>query len=656
MMGARFASLLMLGPIVPVPAGLPLLVGLAFASGAPEDPAAGADPLREPFRALFEGRPAEIDPRAAGIGEQLPDLGFTDVEGRPGRLSDDPGRNALVVAVRRIGCPVAEDSGPLLAELEREFAGRGVDFLFLCLDPELDLAAVREREIEGLGFAGSYVHDPDQRLGRALGVEATGACFVIDSSRTLRYRGAVEQRAGTLRHELLRKALEAVLAGESVPVPATRAPGAALDIAREAPPTPPDQVTYHGEIARLLQRNCVECHHRNGPAPFSLETYAEVYDRRRMIGQVVEARIMPPWFADESCGPWKNDRRLSQAELDTLLGWIEAGAPEGDRADAPRPLHWPKGWLIGRPDEVFAFAAPRALPAEGVIQWEHVEAEHVVPRDLWVSRLQVLPSNPRVVHHASAEVLTPAPVPERPVAEEVMRVLTPWTRRPARAPIERWQYIDGFLPGKSPRVYEEGVARFLPEGTRVRFGMHYTPNGQATEDRTSLGLVLAEGDAAYLAETMYMHATDVDIPPGAKATFTTETAIPYDVLLHSLTPHMHLRGRTFTAEAIFPDGTEWLLLRIPVWDQDWQNSYVFAEELVVPAGTRLRMTGEYDNTAANPDNPDPSQHVRLGQQIWEEMLTMAVEWIRPREEVLARAARSNPRPALEAPQGGSRAP
>ena len=512
------------------------------------------------------------------------------------------------------------------------------------------------------GFQGRYVHDPEEAFGRALGTETTTACYLLDASRTLRYRGAVDDQYGRgvilpePRREFLREAIEAVLAGEPVALP-PRAPPAACSTSpasrwRRAAISSPTTPTSRASCRRAASSATTRAARR----PSRLETYEQVFDKRKMIQFVVEERIMPPWYAAPETGPWKNDRRLSQAQIDALLAWIERGAPAGDPADGPMPLVWKSGWMIGAPDLTFAFPAPRRVPAEGIVEWQHVEAAEVVPRDLWVSELQVLPSDPGIVHHASAEFQPPAPEDRLGAAQSLMETLTPWTKRKPRERPDRWQYLFGYLPGESPRIYGGGVARFLPAGSRIRFGMHYTPNGREADDVTALGVVLAESEAPYLAETMYMHNKDIDIPPHSTAEFSADMRVPYDVVLYSLTPHMHLRGRTFTAEAHFPDGTERLLLCIPEWDQDWQNSYLFAEELALPAGTTIHIAGTYDNTAANPSNPNPNQHVVLGQQIFDEMLTMAVEWIRPREEALAQAARSNPRPAIEPPEKGPAGP
>jgi mono/diheme cytochrome c family protein len=387
-----------------------------------------------------------------------------------------------------------------------------------------------------------------------------------------------------------------------------------------------DGVTFHREVARVMQDKCVACHRAGGAAPFSLESYETAYNKRRMIRMVVDGRVMPPWLASDEDGPWANDLRLSDAERATILAWVDAGGPAGDPADAPPRIEWPEGWLIGEPDETFQLIGPQSLPAEGTIKLRMVFADRVVPRDMWVKQLQILPGDPEVVHHASVE-FEPPPTYGMGGRDTLVATLAPWTQQP-----QGWQYLFGYLPGKGPRAYEEGVARFLPKGSRLRFGMHYTPKGEASVDLTQLGLVIADEEARFAAETRYMNNWKLAIPPGEKRMFTAELDVPHDVKLRSITPHMHLRGRTFVGDLIRPDGSEERLIRIPEWDQDWQISYVFAEQPVVPAGSLIRITGWYDNTAENLDNPDPTQFVRFGQQTWDEMLTMAVEWVRPMDE------------------------
>ena len=399
--------------------------------------------------------------------------------------------------------------------------------------------------------------------------------------------------------------------------------GRALEL-EPAPSEPAGDATYHREIARILQANCVECHHTGGTGPFSLETHPDVLRRKSMIRSVVDERVMPPWFAAEGTGPWLNDRSLTEEDRRTLLGWIAAGAPEGDPADAPLPRAWPAGWTIGEPDLVLSLAKPFQLPAEGIVDIQYLATDRVIPEDLWISGMQLLPGAPEVVHHATVTYLPPSARGDE-LAGELQDRLLPWGKRP-----DRWQFLCAYLPGRAARREPEGIASFVPKGARVRFEMHYTPKGVATSDLTRLGLVLAHEPPALLAEARNVRDYDIAIPPhAADVSFTFDYTLRHDVTLRSLTPHMHLRGAGFRADLLLPDGSTRNLLRLSAWDPDWQSSYVFREPPFVPCGSRVRITGWFDNSAANPNNPDPAQWVLDGPQIYDEMLTLVIEWIRP---------------------------
>ena len=606
-----------------------LIAPLCTLACAPADP--GTRPQGDAaFRSVMVESTRELDPREVGIGKRIPDLSFREVDGSTGKLSDYADRKALVVTMRQVGCPVSERYSPRLAKLEREFEARGAAFLFVNADTYLSADEVRQ-ELETHGFRGRYAHDEDEVFVKTLGADTTTCVFVLDASRTLRYRGAVDDqiaRGTTLpepRQHYLRDALESVLASQPVVVSATTAPGCALGNSTPKLATS-EEPTYHADVARILQANCVECHREGGAAPFSLEDYEDAYDRRRMMRVVVGERIMPPWLAQEGSGPWLNDRTLSEDDRETLLTWIENGSPEGNPEDGPVPMQWQEGWVIGQPDFVFQLEEEKEIPADGVIEWDPIAADVVVPHDMWVQKLQVLPTDPEVVHHATVTFLPPKDY-GKTTLDALMARLVPWTKR-----YEGWQFLFGYLPGKGPRAYADGVARFLPKGSRIKFDMHYTPKGVETRDRTRLGVVLAEEAPAFAAQTRMIRNWNVRIPPHAKdVQFSQTFTLPNDVLLRSLVPHMHYRGHIFHADLLLPDGSEKPLIRIPEWNPDWQFSYVFREPPYAPEGSRIRITGWIDNTADNPFNPDPDQWVDDGPQIWDEMLMMATEWVRPRQ-------------------------
>jgi len=585
-------------------------------------------PVDSRLRSALEERAVELDPRGLGLGRLVPDHALTALDGTSLRLSDFRER-PLVIAVRDIGCPVSKRTAPALARLEDEFRAQGVTFLFLNLSSHNTRAEI-EADVAVHGFDGPNVQELEPVLGRELGATTTTEVFVLDGSRTLVYRGAIDDQVarGSLQaepsHHWLRDALQSVLAREKVQVAATSAPGCLLGleprVAREASPP-----TYHREVARILRDNCVECHRTGGVAPFALESYAQARGRKAMLSYVLEEGIMPPWFASGEPDRWKNDRRLSAEDKAALLAWVEGGTPEGDPAETPVAHLYPDGWRIGEPDLVFEMTAPYTVPAEGLVGQRYFEVGPEVPADLWIQRLEVRPGAREVVHHVTVSYQLPEGQGE--FDEELRRTLLPFSRRDNAG----WVFLFGYLPGKGPRVYPEGIARFVPKGARLRFDMHYTPNGVATPDQTRLGVVLAPHPPELVAESRNLWNPDIVIAPNqADALFTRDFPILHDVVLRSLTPHMHLRGKSMVADLLRPDGSEERLIEIPAWDQDWQFNHILRQPIFIPAGSTVRVTAAFDNSSANPVNPDPSAWVKDGPLTTDEMMSLVIEWLRPR--------------------------
>ncbi len=574
----------------------------AAASGSPQSAKTEAEWQRE-----LDERAVLLEAKECGIGRQVADVGLTYLDGTKGRLAESLGPQGLVVFVRGAECPVSKRYGSETARIEQEFRPRGIGFLFVDMEDPSAPEATRE-EIGAFGFEGRYALDPEQRLGTQLGATRTTEVFLLDASRTLVYRGAIDDQYGrgvTLaepRTSFLRDALEALLAGEAVVVEATKAPGCVLPARAPAPDEPvPENPTYHREVSRILQQNCVECHRKGGAGPFVLDRLDAVRRKSAMIRTVLEEGSMPPWFASPDCGPFVKERRLNAEERRTLLAWLAGGAPEGNPADAPQPHHFREGWLIGEPDLILPMPHPYLVPAEGIVEQQDFDTPEV-PEDMWVSRIQVLPAAVQVVHH----VIVLIHVPGRDV-----------------------EHFTSYLPGCAPLVHDDSVAHFLPKGARFRFRIHYTPNGVPISDVTSIGFVRARRPPDFIAVSRSMRNYDVFLPPGGQASFTATYETPWRVMVRSLTPHMHLRGQAFCFEAILPDGSLEVLLRLDTWDMNWQYTYDLREWRSFPKGTRFVSTAWYDNSAANPDNPDPTAEVRNGPQTNDEMMNMELELVMP---------------------------
>ncbi len=371
-------------------------------------------------------------------------------------------------------------------------------------------------------------------------------------------------------------------------------------------------VTWSGHIAELVQCRCQHCHRPGELAPFSLLTYEDAAAWHEMIGEVVRQRRMPPWHADPAIGHFSNDARLTDAEREALLTWVEKGAPRGDARHEPAPRSFTLGWKIGEPDQVvYMSGEPFQVPADGPVAYQWLRVDPGFTEDKWVRAAEARPGCAAVVHHVT-------------VYHEPAGVVGDLRLN------DRINLLGGYNPGGDPWTLPLGAAMRIPAGSQIVFEMHYTPNGMPQRDRSYIGLVFARPQDVTDEVVCVMPAdTALAIPPGAdNHPAMAEYTFPVDVDLLLMRPHMHLRGRSFQYNAVLPDGRWERLLNVPQYDFNWQHSYVLNTPRRLPAGTRLVCSATFDNTASNRSNPDPTATVRWGDQSWEEMM-IGIVMVRP---------------------------
>lgn len=587
-----------------------LLLGLAIAAGVVLCQDAGEE-LEDVRQA-----PRLVDPRAHNIGRLIPDLEFTDTEGKAGKLSDYRDKQALVILVTNKGCPICKKYAPVINEIVEAYSGKNVAFLLL--NPMENESVDECKDAIGrYGFTARYVPDPKGVIAKALKVNSTGDCFVLDAARTLRYRGAVSDQFGLgynldePRFNYLTDAIEAVLAGREVVVPATWAPGCLLELEAVAAS---GEITWHNRVSRIVQDNCQECHRAGENGPFELMNYADVKANRTMIKRQVKNKLMPPWFANPAHGEFSNDRSLSDEDREALLGWIENGCPEGDAKDAPLPRKFTEGWKIGEPESVLQIAQPITVPAKGKVEYQYVKVKTSFDEDKWVQAMEIRPSAPQVVHHVLIFLKYPRNHP-----------------RASEQPDDRGGlagYFMGMVPGQGEIVFPEGMGKFLPKGAEMTFQIHYTPNGEEVQDQPRLGMIFCKEKPKKEVTTTGVSNVFFEIPAGADNHEVKAIHIAQqDMRVLSLMPHMHVRGKAYKYVAKLPSGEEITLLDIPRYDFNWQLVYVLREPIDLPKGSKIYATGWYDNSDKNPANPDPTKKVGFGEQTWQEMQIGYVNWI-----------------------------
>lgn len=568
--------------------------------------------------------PRRITAAEAGIGLRLPEASVTDVTGKSRSLSEFRGKKGLVVAVVSPDCPVSKRYLPTLAQIAKEAAAQDIGLLLI--SPLADSSDSLKTAVHDAGITAPAAIDPKGSASRALGVRVSTDVFLFDAANTLVYRGAIDDQYGigyqleAPRVRYLADAMAAMLSGGVPKTVGTEAPGCELDLADA--PALPSNVAYHNRISRILQANCQECHRAGGVAPFALETYEQVSAKAGMIRRMVSRNLMPPWFAapvaNGGHSPWANDRSLSERDKADLLGWIDAGKPEGSPNDAPLPRQWPQEWQMGTPDLVVQIPKPIDVKATGVMPYQYATIETTLTEDKWVRGLEIQPTAREVVHH--------------------VLVFAQEKGKPLRQDGQLGGFFAAYVPGNSFVVYPEGFAKPLPAGSNLIFQIHYTPNGTATSDRVRLGLLFAKEPPQHIVRVTGIGNHRLNIPPGADnhAEYGS-IPVPRPVGLLGFMPHMHVRGKAFRYEAALPDGSTKALLDVPRYDFNWQLAYRYTEPVSLPGGSKVKVTGWYDNSSNNPANPDPTKSVRWGEQTYDEMLLGYVEYFFTDEDV--RAAR-----------------
>jgi hypothetical protein len=360
----------------------------------------------------------------------------------------------------------------------------------------------------------------------------------------------------------------------------------------------------------------------DGIGPMPLETYDQAKRRAADIIRMVMPRKMPPWFADPHFGHFANDPSLTPEQIAIFRSWSEGGAPAGDPRDAPPPRQFSGSWNISKPDQIVKMPVAVKIPTDGIVEYTYEIVHTGFTESKWVQLSQALPSSPQFVHHAVIYI--------RPPGSDWLRnapVGVPFTAASLNDENLRHQahfttsdMLLVYAPGSSPDSWSATMAKFIPAGSDLVFQIHYTTNGHAGADQTSVGIVFSKQPPTQRVITLQLTNDHFLIPPGAE-NFPVEVhgTMPNDCMLLSFFPHMHLRGKRFEYNIVRADKSTETLVRVN-YDFYWQLSYRLATPRFLKAGTELQAIGWFDNSTNNPHNPDPNAAVRWGDQTTNEMM------------------------------------
>ncbi|MBZ5593899.1 MAG: heme-binding domain-containing protein [Acidobacteriia bacterium] len=422
--------------------------------------------------------------------------------------------------------------------------------------------------------------------------------------------------------------------------------------------TAANEVNFSRDVAPILYKRCVSCHHANDIAPMSLVTYEDARPWARAIREAVLTGQMPPWHADPHYGQFSNDRRLTQTEIETIKAWVDGGTRQGDPKDVPPAPQFPDGWKIGNPDVVIPIPKSYVVKANSPDAYLYFTVPTNFKEDTWVTAVELRPENRRVVHHAHVflqEPPKPKAANDAKVDKEekdnftiedgqvhhinpVMPVLDDGCSSvdggnwPGRHPSESHTMLGSYLPGKDPDIFPEGYARLIPAGSSLGFQIHYNSRSiKADEtDRTSVALVFAKEPPRQRLRRVDISNYLFRIPAGDPNHEVTACYVfPKDAELMSYTAHMHLRGKDMKFEAVHTDGRRETLFSVPKYDFNWQTEYQLNQPVAIEKGTKIIITAHFDNSPNNKYNPDPSKTIRWGEPSTEEMMDGWFEYILP---------------------------
>jgi hypothetical protein len=394
--------------------------------------------------------------------------------------------------------------------------------------------------------------------------------------------------------------------------------------------------TFSKDVAPIVFAKCASCHRPGEVAPMSLLSFKDVRPWAGAIKEKVASRVMPPWHADRAYGTFRNNPSLSQAEIDTIVAWVNGGAPEGNPKDTPAVPKFAEGWQIGKPDQVFEMASDFEVPARGTIDYQYFEVPTNFTEDRWMQAGEVRAGDKPHVHHIIVYVREPQARPRanvvniRPIFAAGERPSLPSPRTTtaggaggtaSNAARTTDNMLVNWAVGEDAPVFLPGQAKRIPAGSTLIFQVHYTTNGTAGRDRSRLGLIFTKEPPTQEVRTSAI-ANPLFAIPGGAADHQVEAEATFndDVKVWTMHPHMHLRGKDMTYTAIYPDGRKEIVLRVPKFDFGWQTDYWLQQPLSLPKGSKLHVVAHFDNSAANKANPDPTATVRWGDQTWEEMM------------------------------------
>ena len=532
-----------------------------------------------------------------------------DINGQPISMEEAlHSSKAVVVIARDNHCPISQKYGPIIKDIERVYKGKNILFLFLNVNP----AQYNQKALEDhrrFKFQGPLVNDNSHFISSMLGIKTTTEVFVFSGGRLV-YKGAIDNQYGigysqkSASNPYLKDILDKILKGQSFSPYSTVAPGCVVKAPTKNTSEKP--LIPFSAVRKIISDKCLSCHDQTRHIGVRLDQYKYIKDKMDMIEYLVANDIMPPWYADPTVGQWENDTRLSKNEKATLLQWIKQGAL-GPKTPLKKQKSRNKIWSTIKPDIVFEIPKTISIPASGSVPYYYLKGQLDIKQDIWIRGWEVFPTNFEYLHHMII------------LAEHKENGVT------------KRQFVAGYTPGTHSEIYPPNVGRKIKKGSTLRYEIHYRTTGIPGKDRTKIGLLLHKKSPSRQIEGFILQKKGFSIPAHSeKYKIENQKVIEKDILLHSIKPHMHVRGVQFKVEVKAPGNSlPWVILK-SAYNPFWQTGYKLKEKLLLKKGSIVKVSATYNNSNTNPLNPAPKKSVAEGPQFYEnEMHRFSFEYLVP---------------------------
>jgi len=544
--------------------------------------------------------PTPTPAKASLAGSRVDNFMLADQTGMGHELYYFKEKAAVVIVTAAEGDVVSERAKAALAKVQDQFKGKNVHFVMLD-------SSLKSKHNKFDGVPGSatlpVLADELQLIGRSLGVTQTGEAFVINpKSWTVAYHGPIDDSFADKKvaDGNLAAALNAVIGGKTPAVTEVAVKGSVIDFPDRAKAATFANISYAKDVAPVLADKCVVCHTQGGMGPFAMDKYEVVKAMAPMIRESLRTKRMPPFHSDNHGSVWTDDMRPTDAQVKTIINWVEAGSPRGTGADplpdAAKPA--PK-WPLGEPDLVLQVPS-FDVPSTGIVDYQDRSIASKFTEGKWLKATAYANATP-TVHHALAGWIPKVDPNGRGFSWNVA--------------------LGGYGPGGAPNLTPADTGVYIPPGGSFAYQMHYTPVGKPVTDKTEVGYYFYKEEPTYILRQASITDFSLEIPAGEER--HPETAyieFPHDAQIFGVQPHCHSRCYSTKLRIRYPNGEEKVLLNQPRYDFSWQREFHFDKLLEVPKGSLLIADYVYDNSDLNKANPDPKKHVTFGEQTSEEML------------------------------------